>query len=848
MVHVVIIAALASAPSTVTVVPGARYQASWFHRLFLGDHWREAWNTPIEVPVLNPDTFDGGLTAERQGGGLETVNLHFKSANGRNWVFRPVDKDPTKKLDPDTAHGWLGDLAQDMIAGAHPCAPLMVAPLLEAAGVLHATPQLVVMPDHARLGEFRARFAGVLGMIEERPEHRFAGVEKVADTLTLFERLDERSDEAVDARDYLRSRLVDLLVGDWDRHIAQFRWVRVRAGGRPTWRPVPRDRDEAFSRFDGALPSVLEYYGKPLSGWGDTYPPIDKITYSGRFTDRRFLASLDRETWEAVTAEVVAQMTDPVIAGAVHQLPHPMYAQAGEQLERALRSRRDRLADASREFYRLLARDVDVHGTTAAEDFQVDRHADGSVTVTVRARGEDAPYFSRTFLAGETAEIRLYTMGGEDRVVEAGNGTNAILLRVISPPGTAEIADRSPQQSATRIYAPTPVPDLPPEKLAALKQDDPRIEERRQYEVFRDWGHDTLYFPQLSYDATRGLFFGAIAQRTSFGFGLDPYASQQMLGVAYSTKLGQPRIEYGADFRTRSSVQALLYVAYSGVEQAKFYGFGNETARVQDLVSAKYYDANQEQVVVNPMLEMAVLGGLRARAGLEFKHVSAVDHRGLIGEQQPSGTDGMSVGSAQVGLAFATGGGIYPQQTGVEAHVTASLAPEVFSNPQTFGKVRGSVTGRYAAHVLTSLELSARISGERNFGTYPFFEAAYLGGTAPRSPLDLTGATGGSLLRGYDLNRFAGDAALSANSELDVEIGKYTSFLPLRYGVFGLYDVGRVFVDGESSSKWHMSGGGGVWLGLFTASPYVEFATAIKAAMVRSEQGTSFYIASGFAL
>jgi hypothetical protein len=836
------------AAQTVTVVPGARYQASWFRRLMLGGHWREAWTTPIEVDLLDL-TFDGGLSPDRESGGWESYNLRLKSANGRTWVFRSVDKDPKRKLDPDAAQGWIGDLVQDLISGAHPCGPLMVAPLLEAAGVFHATPRLVVMPDDPRLGEFREKFAGRLGTFEERPEHHLPGVDKVEDTLDLFERLDRRSDERVDARDYLRARLIDILVGDWDRHTGQYRWVRLADGDRRVWRVVPRDRDEAFSRFDGAMPSVMEYYGKPIAGWGDTYPPIDKITFAGWYTDRRFLVALDRTAWEAVTAEVAARVTDTVIDEAVHRLPPPLFAQAGEQLQRALKSRRDRLAEASKEFYALLAHEVDVRGTTGADDFRIDRHPDGSVSVAIRPRDSAAPYFQRTFVPSETGEIRLYTMGGGDRVVEEGKGTNAILLRVIAPPGTSEIADRGPQASATRVYTPIEPAALSNEELAKLKETDPRVEERRRYEVFRDWGSDTLFYPQLSYDSTRGLFFGAYMQRTSFGFGLDPYAAQQSFGAAWSTGLSRPRVEYGARFHTRSPFDGLLYVAYSGVEQASFYGFGNETERLTNLVSSNFYDARQEQVVVNPLVEFKLLGALRARTGIAFKHVGSVDQAGgLIGELKPSGTNGMSVGSAQLGLVFARSSGTYPLQRTVTAEVTGSVAPDIFSNPETFAKVRGSVSAAYGTHFVTDVQLSARVSGERNFGTYPFFEAAFLGGQAGRSALDVTGATSGNLLRGYDLNRFAGDAAVAANTEIDLELGTYSAFLPLRYGVFGLGDVGRVFVDGESSTKWHTGVGGGIWLGLFANSGFVSFASSLKAAMVHSDEGTSFYLFSGFAL
>ena len=224
--------------------------------------------------------------------------------------------------------------------------------------------------------------------------------------------------------------------------------------------------------MSGALPSVFEYYAKPTVDWGDTYPPIDKITFAARYTDRRFLVPLERAEWEAVTAEAVSGITDAVISEAVHKLPPPMYAQAGERLERALRSRRDRLMEASREFYRLLARDVDVRATTGTEEFEIDRSGDGSVKVVIYARDAKSdgatpdPYFRRTFLPEETSEIRVYTVGGDDRVVEQGNGTDAILLRVISPPGTSELVDRSNQASATKLYDTAPPPQISKEQLA----------------------------------------------------------------------------------------------------------------------------------------------------------------------------------------------------------------------------------------------------------------------------------------------------------------------------------------------------------------------------------------------
>ena len=206
----------------------------------------------------------------------------------------------------------------------------------------------------------------------------------------------------------------------------------------------------------------------------------------------------------------------------------------------------------------------------------------------------------------------------------------------------------------------------------------------------------------------------------------------------------------------------------------------------------------------------------------------------------------MAVGSVQAGLAFDESSGEYLLQRGVSARLLVNEAPAIFSNPSAFTKLRGEATALYGWRWLTSWQFTGHVSGERNWGNYPFFEAAYLGGTPSQSPLDVTGATSGNLLRGYDLNRFAGDAAVVSNTDLTIELGRYSAFLPLRYGVWGLFDVGRVFVIGESSSKWHTAAGGGIWFAVFASSPDFDVAGSLKLAVVQTGDGMSFLVTSGF--
>jgi hypothetical protein len=842
--------ATASEPArTVTVAPGSRYEAGWLHGFFLGAHWRDAWTTPVTVPVLDLETFDGGLRPDREGGGLETTNLHFKSGNGHTWAFRSVDKDPTRVLDPDTRASLIGDLAQDQTSSAHPFGALVVPPLLDVAGVLHATPQILVLPDDPRLGPFREH-AGMMGLMEERIERGLAREHKIADTIELLKRLERRSDESVDARSYLRARLVDILVGDWDRHLAQWRWARFDDGPGRSWRPIPRDRDQALSRFDGVVPFVAEYYTKPLAGFGPGYAPIDKLTFAGASIDRRFLVPLDRAAWEAVADDLAARLTDAVISEAVHRLPPPTYAHGGEEIERCLRARRDALPAAARDFYRLLAGEVDVRGTEAGEDFRVDRKPGGAVEVAVYARSADegeaarVPFFHRTFLPDETSEIRLYTMGGADRILVEGTADRSIPVHVVAPERRVAVEDGSSRSSSLDVHE--PLPDDPPSPFDVERLGAEQAGELSHYEPFRDWGRDWLFFPQLSYDGSRGLVFGGYMQRTGYGFELDPRASVMNFGAAWSTGTSQPRLEYSADLRTRTALRGLVYLAYSGMDQAKYFGVGNETPRDSGLASSGFYDVTQRQFTANALLDVSVAGPLHARAGALFQHALSVDHSGIFATARPEGADGLSLLSPEVGVHLDTRGGTFTDRRGFAVDVMGRYTPSIFGNPAAFTKLRGEISGSIGGHLLTDVLLSLRVAGESNWGSYPYFESAFLGGSAYGGVLDVTGTSRGNVLRGYDLNRFAGDAAFVANAELAIALGRVRTVVPLRYGLVGLADLGRVFLEGESSSKWHTGYGGGVWLGMFASGTTFQLATAVKATVVHSEEGTAFYLASAF--
>jgi hypothetical protein len=50
------------------------------------------------------------------------------------------------------------------------------------------------------------------------------------------------------------------------------------------------------------------------------------------------------------------------------------------------------------------------------------------------------------------------------------------------------------------------------------------------------------------------------------------------------------------------------------------------------------------------------------------------------------------------------------------------------------------------------------------------------------------------------------------NLELRMKLTNFTGYIiPGEFGILGFYDVGRVWMKGEKSIKWHQGKGGGVY-------------------------------------
>ena len=840
-------------PRTERVTPGADYGAGGFHRAMLGSSYRGLWTTPIAADVLDLAKEAGGLTPIRRVGGQQTKGLALLGKDGRSYTFRGVDKDPSNILPEELHDTFVEGLLRDQMAAQHPAGAVIADELARAAGVPTIPVRIVVMPDDPLLGEFRADFKGLPGTFSEYPtaataEHSgFEGASEIVDHLTLFAKLAESPDDRVAIREFLRVRLFDLYVSDFDRHRKQWRWMR--RPGDSLWHPLPEDRDQAFARYEGLIVRAAAGFVPQIRTFGDKYDKILGLTYNGREQDRWLLPELPREAWHAEAGALQAALTDEVLERAARRMPAEWYPLDGQRLVASLRKRRESLVREADVFYQHLAEEADVQATDASELARVERLPDGNVRVEVARLGSDGAaqpaYFQRLFLGSETHDVRLYMRGGDDRIEVAGKG-GPITVRVVGGKGNDRIDGA--KAGGVRYY----------DSLGDNRVAEGTAWDRRPYTAPpgpatapwippRDWGRDNFFVPWVSYSSDIGVFVGGGVSTVGYGFRKHPWADHQTLRAGWAFGAKQPRIDYRGEFRrVNSDMRVGLRAYWSGLEILRYYGFGNETTAEED---DDFYKVQQRQMVFSPSLSWPLVGALDLTLAPVVQYSDTQDGDTLITEDAPYGTGSFGqVGGwarfrldtrramnrskgARAALPSIFGAAGYPV-SGVYLEAIGTVFPKAWDVESTYGWVEGQAAGFWTAGSRGRATLAVRAGSKHMFGDYPFHNAAAIGGGGFFSGLDA--------VRGLRPNRFIGDTAVYGNAELRLYVSRFFLALPGEWGLFGFGDVGRVWLEGELSDTWHPSWGGGIWLGLLSR------ANAIALTVAKSDERTAFYVRAGF--
>ena len=819
-----------------TIAAGSRYRRGGLYRFLFGADYRDLWTTPVSLPVLDVERFAGGLQPVRIVGHGQSKALALKGADGRSYTFRPILKDASGLLPVELRESKARDFVQDQMASGHPGGHTMVGPLLDAVGILHNEPRLVIMPDAPALGAFRKEFANAAGDIEEfTGTPGFKGTLETIDGEEMWKRLRESPSVRPDARAYLKARLVDQLIGDWDRHRNQWRWARV--AGQERWQPIPEDRDQAFVRFEGAAIAILRPTLPLLIKFGREYSSLEGLTFDGWDVDKRILAELERPAWEEVAREVHAALTDSVLERAAQGMPREYFAKDGRRLLAGLKSRRARLPEQADRFYRFINSTVDVFGTDQPEQVTAHRDPSGDLELIV-GLSPGPPYYRRRFRHLETNEVRLYLLGGDDRVVVTGARHGGVLLRVIGGAGRDMLDDT--QGGGTRFSsadADDQVNAGPNTHRDGRPYEAPR-NPSADWIPPRDWGRQTYPALRLTYEPDLGVLLNASVRTTGYGFRRHPFANRQVLRLTYATQEQGLRGTYDGDFRFENSRRrAGLMALASGIELQRFFGFGNDTGIEGD---ADAYRVKLRQYALAPSIGWSLGADTVFRVGVLGKYSdSDTSSNPVLRRTQVYGEGRFGELGATAGLHVDTAEELALPRRGVRLDVAGTVFPAIWDVQSRFGKVFADARVFLAPGGSWQPTLMLSAGGQKVFGDAPYFESAFLGGRARFGRYEPGGQ---GAVRGLRPQRYAGDGSLYGNADLYLPLTR-TSFLgiPLQFGVQGFADAGRVYVEGESSNTWHHGVGGGPYF----ASPGRR--NVVSLLFARSERRTAVYLKTGFA-
>ncbi|ALJ00657.1 hypothetical protein [Rufibacter tibetensis] len=442
-----------------TVVAGKHYERGFFHHLLWGKHYRPVWAEPVMLPVLDVSRMHGGLTPEKLGGGFQTTSLTMENEQGKQYSLRSVDKDPKNILPKGLRKSFLVNLLRDQTSAGHPYGAVVVSHLAGGAKIPHSHPRYVYVPKNEKgLGKNSEEFQDKVFLLEEKYEGKEAITSylgKAKDLVDSDEFLKNRFSKhshLPDQLSFAKARLFDVLIGDWDRHEGQWQWAVYDTSNVTTYTPVPKDRDQAFFKFDdGMIPWLFSRSWAPLKKMKTFHMRVSSpkgYLQNAKFIDERCLNEVTQEQWQQLALQLQNQLTDSVLTSAVEALPTSVYKLTGEEIRQKLASRRAQLPQLANELYKELSKEVMVPGTDQKEKFVVERQKNGDARVYIIQIPNDEKkpsrlVYDRLFKKKDTNSISLHGLGEEDEFILTGEGNRGIKVFIYGGMGKDKVNDNS---------------------------------------------------------------------------------------------------------------------------------------------------------------------------------------------------------------------------------------------------------------------------------------------------------------------------------------------------------------------------------------------------------------------
>lgn len=824
---------------TVSIAP-AYDSVGKLHRRFFGEGYRKCWAAPVTLRVCYLSKEKGGLAVVKRGGGLQTRSLRLKDTNRKEWVLRTIQKYPEQGLPPNIRNGLAKDILQDQVVTAHPFASVTIPPLADAVGVPHANPEIIYLAADTVLGEFNKEFANAVYLLEEREP---AGEADTDNTEKVQQALQKNHDVSVEQQIVVRARLLDMILGDWDRHEDQWRWKKEKEDKNTVYTPVPRDRDMVYYNTTGIFPWIVshQWLKSKFQGFHENIRDINGFNVNARYFDRYFLNEPDEAAWRSAIAFVKNKLTDSLITAAVHLLPDTIFKLTGELLIHTLIARRNNIDKLAIEYYRFISKVVEVPASGKQEYFSVGNEG-GNCLVQVNKLKKNGTIsdiiYKRSFDPAVTKEIRLYGMDGNDVFVIDSNFSSPIKIRMTGGSGKDSFMVNQTVNSKRNLF----VYDRKDEETFISNHSLVKRRLRNDSLVNsynkRSFKYDRFALVILAnYSLDEGILFRAGFFDEKQGFRKEPYAFRHELLMNYSFARKTFLFTYNAVFKKLFGNNDLVVDVNSRGPQnlSNFFGIGNEAVFVnKGDQKISYYRSRYDYVTASVQLNRPLATNWRAGGGIMVQYYtsSASNNTNRFFDQYNNQYPGEKLyqdkiyGGVTGTVTMDTRNDEQIPTRGIYWNTSIRGMQQLNGDKKTFGHLLSECSFYADLFNNNRLVVANRIGAATMIGDPSFFQLMQLGGA--------------QTMRGFHTNRFSGKTALYNNLELRLKLFDFNSYvLPGTVGLISFNDVGRVWLPGESSSQWHDSYGTGLYI-------VPARLVVIQGVVGFSKEGSLPYISVGF--
>lgn len=805
-----------------SVYPPEETKKSKTYRYLFGNHYRSIYGTKVNAPVANLETLYGGLKPMISGGGNQSLSLWLQDKDGKQYVMRGLRKSSKQFLQSaifkDTyiqdklEDTFVLTFLDDYYTTSHPYTAFILGQLSDAIDLYHTNPKLFYVPKQNALGKYNATYGNELYMIEERPHKSQAKIESlgkgddIISTQDLLANLEKDEKYKVDDKMYLRARIFDFLIGDWDRHSDQWRWVEQKKGNEIIYQPIPRDRDQAFAKIDGKLLMLANKLNplRHMQNFKGNYGKPRWITKSAFPLDKVFLQKTTLQDWQNEAQKVVNGLNDQVIEDAFNSLPKEIRNQYSDDIIEILKERRSKLVAFTGKYYKELFKYGIVVGTNKKDTFVVNTSKNEVIVNHYRNKNAgDTLMATYKYQPKTTKEIWIYGLDDDDNIKVNGEKSK-IRLKLIG--GKNNDIYNVASKTSTKIfdYASKPIRIEEKGNASVVLRDQYNL---NQYDYRKAPLNVLAILPDAGYNRDNGVMLGLNGTYTMKKFNQNPYSQKHQLRVKFNFATSGLFAAYKGSFKDYSNtgywnVEAL---ATSSNFTRNFFGVDNLAVYDKSAFRDNYYRVRTSQMELKPAYEWKGRNGSSFLIGATYEStkIEKTNNR-LIDEQLFTQLNDSYNTTDFVGtrLKYQFENYDNTQEPTVGLGFMLLFGNRFFVDD--FDKTHQYLNSKLNFVVPISndkkLTWSSTYLLEKIFGDdYHFYQAATLG------------ANNG--LRGYRQQRFMGDTSFVTSQDIRYKMKHITNgVLPLSYGFYAGYDVGKVWNKLDPINQWYHSYGGGLWL------------------------------------